>query len=131
MPTHVTTDNAGVSPADELGVGALFLLRAPERASDFADMAWIVSQALGDGTGVIELATSVDPDDGRMFVHVRASSARYVYGVAARVGLHAWERDGFACAVGDLGPVHVCVSWRSRDRDGAHSSPSSAREGVA
>lgn len=116
-----------VSPVDELGVGAVFLLREPERAADFADLAWVVAQALGDGVGVRRLEACVS-GTGDLHVYVSASGPEYVRGVAARFGWQARDAgrpEWYLTTDGRIGQVLVSVSWvgphprDSRESDGA------------
>lgn len=82
----------------------------PEGAGDFADVAWLVAKALGNGAGVRGL--EVERLAGRVRLFVTATEETYVREVAAQRGWSLYHRDGrYAISTGTLGGVTVTVSW--------------------
>lgn len=101
------------SMVDELGGSVGFLPWDPQGAGDFADMAWVVAQAFGNGAGVDGLQVSRS-QAGYLHVFVAATGPEYVRAIAARFGWDAVDagRPGWYLATsGTLGQLLVSVSW--------------------
>jgi hypothetical protein len=94
----------------------------PEGAGDFADVAWVVAQALGNGPGVRRLMVS---HTGRgVFVDVGVTSPGFVVEVAARFGWSLSSANGehYANCHGPLGSLVVDVTWLA-DKPNATDEP--------
>lgn len=102
--------------ATALGLGSSFLLRRAERAADFADMAWIVAQAVGDGVGVRGVEANTDPADGYLHVRVVVNTAEQVREMGDRLGFEVHVTDRQAVSMGFLGPICVVVVRFEPDR---------------
>lgn len=82
----------------------------PEGAGDFADVAWVVAQALGNGAGVRGLEVRRFPSG--VSVHVTTTSPEYVRSAAAGFGWELYEPDpSYANTWGEIGEVRVDVTW--------------------
>lgn len=94
----------------------------PQGAGDFADVAWVVAQALGNGAGVRRL--SVSHTGRRVFVDVGVTSPGFVVEVAARLGWSLSSANGehYANCHGPLGSLVVDVTWLA-DKHNATGSP--------
>ena len=96
-----------VVAAHELLAGEVSAPAPPEGAGDFADVAWVVAQALGNGAGVRGLEVHRG-ETGALCAYVRATNPAYVRAVAASFGWSLYEPDGYyANASGDLGELRV------------------------
>ena len=101
------------SMVDELGGSVGFLPWDPQGAGDFADMAWVVAQAFGNGPGVEEVQASRS-QAGHLHVFVAAAGREYVRAIAARFGWEAVDAgrpEWYLAASGTLGQLLVSVSW--------------------
>lgn len=101
------------STVDELGGSVGLLPWDPQGAGDFADMAWVVAQAFGNGPGVDGLQSSRS-QTGHMHVFVAATGPECVRAIALRFGWDAVDagRPGWYLATsGTLGQLLVSVSW--------------------
>lgn len=101
------------SMLDQLGGSAGFFPWEPQGAGDFADMAWVVAQAFGNGHGVDGLQASRS-QAGHLHVSVAAAGPEYVRGIATRFGWDAVDagRPGrYLATSGTLGQLLVSVSW--------------------
>ena len=101
-----------------------------EGVGDFADVAWVLAQAFGNGPGVrgVEIRRL---ETGGTHAYLTTTGPEYVRAVAAAFGWSLYEPDhGYANASGRLGEVLVSVSFVERGRvnraaraaDGAVSS---------
>ncbi|WP_152185548.1 hypothetical protein [Segeticoccus rhizosphaerae] len=102
----------------------------PQGAGDFADVAWVVAQALGNGPGVRRL--NMSPTGRRVFVEVTVTSPGFVSETAARLGwsLSSANDDHYANCHGPLGSLVVDVTWLA-DKDSSTASPEpDRREGA-
>ena len=89
----------------------------PQGAGDFADVAWVVAQALGNGAGVRRL--SVSHTGRRVFVDVGVTSPGFVVEVAARLG---WSlSSGGTCRASGAAPP--ASSSRHAGRSGTVAGP--------
>ncbi len=102
-------DRAGLCP------GEVSLPSTPKGAGDFAEVAWIVAQALGNGPGVRGL--DVHRGETRnLYAYVRATDRAYVWAAAAAFGWSLYDPDGdFVNASGRLGELRVSVSFVPTD----------------
>jgi hypothetical protein len=86
------------------------LLWPPEGAGDFADLAWVIAEALGNRAGVRGL--NVHQGEERLFASVRASDPEYVAAVAADHGWDVYAPDeSYVATSGVLADVIVGVYW--------------------
>lgn len=101
------------SMVDELDGSVGFLRSDPQGAGDFADVAWVVAQAFGNGPGVDGLQASRS-QAGHLHVFVAATGPEYVRAIALRFGWDAVDagRPGWYLATsGTLGQLLVSVTW--------------------
>ncbi len=95
--------------------GEVPLPAAPAGVGDFAEVAWIVAQALGNGPGVRGLDVHRG-ETGTLYAYVRASNPSFVRGVAAAFGWSLYDPDGhYVNASGRLGELRVSVSFVPTD----------------
>lgn len=82
----------------------------PEGAGDFADVACLVAEALGNASGVRGLDVTLWPSG--VSVHVYTTGPEYVRSMAASFGWELYEPDAaYATTYGELGDVRVNVTW--------------------
>ena len=82
----------------------------PEGAGDFADVAWVVAEALGNGSGVRGLDVTLWPSG--VSLHVYTTGPEYVRSMAAGFGWELYEPDAtYATSYGQLGKVRVNIVW--------------------
>lgn len=92
------------------------LLWPPKGAGDFADLAWVVGEALGNGPGVRGLDVFSRRDV--LYARVWSSGPEYVASLAAQFGWEVYVPDAaYATTWGLLAGVKVSVSWVAPDRD--------------
>lgn len=105
-----------VQAGQGLMVGEVSLPSTPEGAGDFADVAWVVAQALGNGPGVRGLDVHRG-ETGNLYAYVRATNPAFVRAVAASsFGWTLFEPDEcYANASGTLGELRVSVSFVPTD----------------
>ena len=87
-----------------------------EGVGDFADVAWVLAQAFGNGPGVrgVEIRRA---ESGGTHAYLTVTNPRYVRDVAAAFGWEVYEPDEtYANATGRLGEVLVSVSFVKRAR---------------
>jgi hypothetical protein len=87
------------------------LIWAPEGVGDFADLAWVLAETLGNGSGVHGLDVHRGQDGHSLFAQVKCDSPAYVRDVAARLGWHLFVSRSYATAVGRVGDVLVEAVW--------------------
>ncbi len=86
------------------------LLWPPQGAGDFADLAWVIGEALGNGPGVRGLDVSRRRDG--LYARVWTTGPEYVASVAAAFGWEVYAPDpAYATTWGRVGGVKVSVSW--------------------
>lgn len=82
-----------------------------EGVGDFADLAWVLAQAFGNGPGVRGIDVHRG-DNGTLRAQVSTTGPEYVRDAAASFGWHLHESDdGYADAFGSIGDVRVSVMW--------------------
>jgi len=92
------------------------VLWPPQGAGDFADLAWVIGEALGNGPGVCGLDVHQSRDPEGLFAYVRTTGSEYVRSVAAAFGWDVYEPDaGYAHTSGVLAGVLLSVTWMRPD----------------
>ena len=94
----------------------------PEGAGDFADVAWIVAAAVGNGPGVRGLSMS-HRTGGPVFADLTATTPELVHDLADRLGLSlsSANDDRYMEAHGPLGSVTLSVAWLAPADSGSGS----------
>lgn len=95
--------------APALPTGSVLLWR-PQGARDFADLAWVIAEALGNGPGV----RGLDVSRGKAGLYARVWTTRpeYVAAVAAAFGWELYSPDpAYATTWGEVAGVNLSVSW--------------------
>jgi hypothetical protein len=86
------------------------LMWPPEGVGDFADLAWVIAEALGNRAGVRGL--DVHQGEERLHARVQANDPEYVAAVAADHGWDVYAPDeSYAATSGVLADVIVGVYW--------------------
>ena len=86
------------------------LLWPPQGAGDFADLAWVIGEALGNGPGVRGLDVSRGRDG--LYARVWTTRPEYVAAVGAAFGWEAVRAGpGVRHHLGRGGGVNMSVSW--------------------
>lgn len=94
------------------------LLWPPQGAGDFADLAWVVAEALGNGPGVRGLDVSRARNRDGLSAHVWTTGPEYVMSVAGAFGWEVYAPDlAYATTWGGVAGVTVNVSWVAADQN--------------
>lgn len=99
------------------------LMWQPQGAGDFADLAWVLAEVLGNGAAVTGLDVS-RAASGALFGRVRCDNPGYVRDAASRLGWHLYEPDDtYANAWGQVGDMVVDLVWLAAKPDDISGSP--------
>ncbi|GEM_PF-6725665 len=95
----------------ETGLGVV-LPWPPAGAGDFADVAWVVAAAVGNGPGVRGLSMSYR-SGGLVYADLTVTSPDLVRDLADRLGLgySTANDEGYVEAHGPVGSVTLSVAW--------------------